>query len=570
MLFRKKDVLLTLILFVLITLPSCSKKSDIKNDQDDKVKNEEQLSDSNFTETNEDLLTVDYKQFYDELSPHGEWVQVNAKDLGIDLNNGEGAGEKESGFLLNDLFGIKSAYADDFNFGMFFVWRPSPNLAVSLVAGEAPVFVPYSNGQWIYTDDGWYFRGPTPYEEITYHYGRWVFDPFLGWVWVPGRVWAPAWVEWRVSDDCIGWAPLPPTVYIVNNVISPCVIHEDRFIFVEQRHFCDPFVYKHSFFYKGHEDRIRFKEMTKINGVMVRDNKVINGGPEIGHIEKITGKKFNPVKVNRVDNIHNTKYAGGEINSYSPHFSKTRETDRKETVSKPKNYVSRDNAGPKEKKSDNMNPEKNAGSNDNNNNSPRNNGNNKDNKGNNKEQYKGKQDNNRSTEKYNGRNEQKSNDKGNNQKDYKQKGNDKGNNQKDNKQKGNDKGNNQKDYKQKGNDKGNNQGDYKQKGNDKDKSNDKGSKQKKFRRSSNDKGNQKDYTPKGNDKGNDKKQYRSKNNGRYFNNAPTQKNDTRQRDNQPKGYTREKNKQSNNDYGSSGNEKSYDKSQGNGHSKRKR
>jgi hypothetical protein len=563
MLFRKKDVLLTMILFALFTLSSCSKKSDIKNDQDDKVKAEEQISDSNFTETNEDLLTVDYKQFYDELAPHGEWVQVNAKDLGIDLEKGEGAGESdESGFLLNDLFGIKSAYADDFNVGMFFVWRPSPNLAISLVAGDAPVFVPYSNGQWIYTDAGWYFRAPTPYEEITYHYGRWVFDPFLGWVWVPGRVWAPAWVEWRVSDAYIGWAPLPPTVYIVNNVISPYVIHEDHFIFVENRYFCEPSVYKHSFFYKGNEHRMKFKEMGRLDGVMISDNRVINRGPEVGHIEKVSGKKFDPVKINKVNDMHNTKYAGGEMNSYSPHFSKTRETDRKETVSKPNNFVSYDNAGSKEKKSDNMNPEKNAGSNEQGDNkSNRNDGYNKDNKGN--KEYN-KQGNDRSTKKYDGSNEQKSNDKGNRQKDYKQKENDKGSNQKDNKQKGNDKGDNQKDYKQKGNDKGNDQKDNKQKGNDK-------GKQKQFRQNSNDKwNNQKDYTPKSNDKGNERKQFRSKDKGRYFNNAPTQKNDTKQRDNQSKRYTRDKNKQSNNDYGSSGNEKSYDKSQGNEHGKRKR
>ncbi len=32
----------------------------------------------------------------------------------------------------------------------------------------------------------------------------------VGWVWVPGEEWAPAWVSWRTSKENVGWAPLPP------------------------------------------------------------------------------------------------------------------------------------------------------------------------------------------------------------------------------------------------------------------------------------------------------------------------------------------------------------------------
>ena len=31
-----------------------------------------------------------------------------------------------------------------------------------------------------------------------------------GWFWIPGDEWAPAWVDWRYSNDYVGWAPLPP------------------------------------------------------------------------------------------------------------------------------------------------------------------------------------------------------------------------------------------------------------------------------------------------------------------------------------------------------------------------
>ena len=45
---------------------------------------------------------------------------------------------------------------------------------------------------------------------VVYHYGRWAFEPGIGWFWVPGEEWAPAWVNWRYGDEYVGWAPLPP------------------------------------------------------------------------------------------------------------------------------------------------------------------------------------------------------------------------------------------------------------------------------------------------------------------------------------------------------------------------
>ena len=32
-------------------------------------------------------------------------------------------------------------------------------------------------------------------------------------VWVPGRVWGPAWVSFRYGESDVGWAPLPPEGY---------------------------------------------------------------------------------------------------------------------------------------------------------------------------------------------------------------------------------------------------------------------------------------------------------------------------------------------------------------------
>jgi hypothetical protein len=346
---RKVKWAFYLLAAAMLSIYSCTKNTDeLYDDSDSKAV---PINENDFGEKDEDLLNVDYYEFYDELEPHGEWVQVSAKELGIDLKEGESAGE--SGSLLNDLIGVKTAQADDFGFGMFFVWRPSPNLAVSVVAGEPPVYVPYYNGTWVYTDAGWYFRAPTPYEEITHHYGRWAWHPVMGWVWIPGRVWAPAWVEWRVSTSYIAWAPLPPSVYIVNYYVSPIVIHEDRYIFVERGYFCEPHVYRHSFFYRDHKHKIKVYDMYRPDGIVVVNNRVVNRGPDVFEIEKRTGRNIEHVKINRVQDKRDVKYSDKEFSVYSPKFERIRGSEsRREPVSKPDKFIPLSSKGTKDFKRD--------------------------------------------------------------------------------------------------------------------------------------------------------------------------------------------------------------------------
>jgi hypothetical protein len=81
------------------------------------------------------------------------------------------------------------------------VWRPS---------GVEEGWRPYLHGSWTFTEDGWFWVTDEPWGAATYHYGRWSFDGAYGWVWYPGRTWAPAWVAWRWDAEVVGWAPLPP------------------------------------------------------------------------------------------------------------------------------------------------------------------------------------------------------------------------------------------------------------------------------------------------------------------------------------------------------------------------
>jgi hypothetical protein len=93
------------------------------------------------------------------------------------------------------------------------VWRETSNYGYVWQPREAERshgWRPYTNGRWVYTDAGWTWVSEEPFGWATYHYGRWARLRNVGWVWVPGDEWAPAWVSWRKSNDYVGWAPLPP------------------------------------------------------------------------------------------------------------------------------------------------------------------------------------------------------------------------------------------------------------------------------------------------------------------------------------------------------------------------
>src|SRR6185436_19351754 len=67
---------------------------------------------------------------------------------------------------------------------------------------------PYYRGRWYSSRSGCLtWVSYDPFGWLPYHYGRWAYDPFYGWVWVPGSGYSPAWVYWWYSPGYVGWAP---------------------------------------------------------------------------------------------------------------------------------------------------------------------------------------------------------------------------------------------------------------------------------------------------------------------------------------------------------------------------
>lgn len=135
--------------------------------------------------------TVSVSFFHDTLAPYGRWV-------------------------------VAARYGE--------VWVPS---------GISRGWDPYWDGEWLWTDYGWTWVSYDPWGDIPYHYGTWArVDPY-GWVWVPGTIWAPAWVTWAWTDSYIGWAPVPVSFVLSSSgyVGSPIVVSATRYVFVPATQF---------------------------------------------------------------------------------------------------------------------------------------------------------------------------------------------------------------------------------------------------------------------------------------------------------------------------------------------
>src|SRR2546422_1140280 len=197
------------------------------------------------------VLIQTESDFYEPLSPHGEWVVVGS-------------------------------------YGR--CWRPT-----RVEVG----WHPYANGHWRRTDAGWYWASDEPWGWATYHYGRWDFSMQLGWIWVPQTQWAPAWVSWRQGAGYVGWAPLPPSARIGTRGIvevhdRPSAPHE--FVFVSEQRLMEPV--RPTTVIVNNTTVIN--QTVNITKIQVVNKRVINEGPRPEVIERKSGRKVEAIPVHEL------------------------------------------------------------------------------------------------------------------------------------------------------------------------------------------------------------------------------------------------------------------------------
>jgi hypothetical protein len=119
-----------------------------------------------------------------------------------------------------------------------FYERLSPYGSWTVVGGYGRVWVPavgagwrpYYFGRWVLTDWGWTFVSDDPWGWAGYHYGRWNWGIGVGWYWIPGTIWGPAWVSWRYGGGYAAWCPMgPPGVVYGYGHPGWVAVHEEHF-----------------------------------------------------------------------------------------------------------------------------------------------------------------------------------------------------------------------------------------------------------------------------------------------------------------------------------------------------
>ncbi len=89
-------------------------------------------------------------------------------------------------------------------------WYPTQDPTQEPPKAYDATFRPNVDGRWTPTDQGFMFETNEPWGWATYHYGNWTLSNQGRWIWVPGRTWYPNTVNFKTSEEYVGWAPLPP------------------------------------------------------------------------------------------------------------------------------------------------------------------------------------------------------------------------------------------------------------------------------------------------------------------------------------------------------------------------
>src|SRR5437868_3756031 len=213
------------------------------------------------TRTEESRPSASYDTFYTQLDGYGDWRETS--DYG-------------------------------------YVWQPRQ--------AQSRTWRPYTDGHWVYTDVGWTWVSEEPFGWATYHYGRWTRLRNIGWVWVPGDEWAPAWVSWRKSNDYVGWAPLPPEarfdrgIGIHNWSDSYYDIGPDQYCFVETKQFGAPRL--ESAVVPSERNVTIVNQTTNVTNITYNNTTIVNQGPSYDEIRTRTQQPIERLRLEREVNIN--------------------------------------------------------------------------------------------------------------------------------------------------------------------------------------------------------------------------------------------------------------------------
>ena len=158
------------------------------------------------------------------------------------------------------------------------------------VPGVAYGWRPYYYGQWMLTDWGWTFVSDDPWGWAAYHYGRWNWGVGVGWYWIPGRIWGPAWVSWRYGAGYVGWCPLGPPGVVFG-------YRHPAWVAVQERHFTRPIS---SVAVPAQRTAGIVQQARPLSGPHATVSRNGSFGPPVAQVARATGQQIKPVAAPQV------------------------------------------------------------------------------------------------------------------------------------------------------------------------------------------------------------------------------------------------------------------------------
>lgn len=236
--------------------------------------------------------SANYGDFYNTLAPYGQWITYGD-------------------------------YGD--------VWIPN----------VGPEFQPYlTDGHWVYTDLGWTWASDYPWGWATFHYGRWFYDNQLGWAWIPGNQWSPAWVAWRSAPDYYGWAPLGPGMNIDFNVQIPY----NRWFFIPRDRMEDRDVYRYSVGRDRSEYYYRNSQM--IDSRYRYEHHDYFRGPSRQEVGRYTHHSITPVRIFQVNRPEPARMTSQGLSVYRPQMQRTMRSNTSARTTSDPHYFDRSRMTP--------------------------------------------------------------------------------------------------------------------------------------------------------------------------------------------------------------------------------
>ena len=215
---------------------------------------------------------VSLQSFYDELSPYGTWI-------------------------------------NDPQYG--YVWRPDV---------DQREFRPYyTNGRWVMTEYGNTWVSNYDWGWAPFHYGRWIYNRYNEWIWIPDTVWGPAWVSWRSGGGYYGWAPLGPSIHIGIHIgRGGYRIPDMCWNFVPYR-----YIYYNSYpRYYGYRNKIYIQNTVIINNVFVRNNRTYYSGPRAEEVRQVTNQNVSVYNLSRSNRPGAVRIEDNTVSIYNPRPSR--------------------------------------------------------------------------------------------------------------------------------------------------------------------------------------------------------------------------------------------------------